>query len=112
MEIEQLKNLDDDEEMFMESHLYVTSASRQSDLKSLSLHLTMDAIYSKEDSSLIDNLRKRTHYGRPNWDVVMQNLMRQQKGKIEVFYCGPPALASILSGKCSEYNFSFRREIF
>lgn len=98
--------------MFMESHLYVTSAKKRSDLKSISLHLTLDAIYSKEDNCLNDGLRKRTHYGRPNWDIVMQNLIRQQKGKIDVFYCGPPALSKILTLKCKEYGFSFCREIF
>ena len=90
----------------------MTSAKRQSDLKSISLHLSLDALYSKEDNSLIDGLRKRTRYGRPNWDIVMQNLVRQQKGKISLFYCGPPALATLLSKKCTEYDFSFSREIF
>jgi hypothetical protein len=74
--------------------------------------LTLDALYSKEDNSLIDGLRKRTHYGRPNWDIVMQNLARQQQGKIDVFYCGPAQLATTLTEKCSEYGFAFSREIF
>lgn len=120
IEIDQRKNNAKKEEegsqceqnMFMESHLYVTSAKRQSDLKSISLHLTLDALYSKEDSHLIDGLKKRTHYGRPNWDMIMQNLIRQQNGKIDVFYCGPTALANVLSKKCSEYDFKFKREIF
>jgi len=116
MEIEQRKIMVNqkncDENMFMESHLYVTSAKRQSDLKSISLHLTLDAIYSQEENHMIDGLRKRTRYGRPNWDIVLQNLIRQQKGKIDVFYCGPPALGTILSGKCSQYNVAFCQEIF
>lgn len=90
----------------------MTSAKRQSDLKSISLHLTLDAIYSQEENHMIDGLRKRTRYGRPNWDIVLQNLIRQQKGKIDVFYCGPPALGTILSGKCSQYNVAFCQEIF
>jgi hypothetical protein len=113
MEIQQRKlSKKDDSGMFMESHLYVTSAKRQSDLKALSLQFTLDAIYSQEENNLIDGLRKRTRYGRPNWDVVMQNLIRQKKGKIEVFYCGPPALATTLTKKCKEYEVSFSQEIF
>ncbi|CAF0736842.1 unnamed protein product [Brachionus calyciflorus] len=108
MEIEQKKN----NEMFLETHLYVTSAKRQSDLRTIGLHLTLDALYSQEESSLVDGLRQRTRYGRPNWDIVMQNLIRKQKGKINVFYCGVPALATILSEKCQEYGLVFKKEVF
>jgi predicted ferric reductase len=108
MEMEQKKN----NESFLETHLYVTSAKRQSDLRSVSLQITLDAIFSQEESSLIDGLRKRTHHGRPNWDIVLQNLIRKQKGKINVFYCGLPSLANVLQNKCEEYNLTFKKEIF
>jgi predicted ferric reductase len=71
MEIEQAKCQD----TFLETHLYVTSAKRQSDLRTIGLHLTLDAICSKEESKLIDGLKKRTHFGRPNWDIVLQQVM-------------------------------------
>ena len=108
MEIEQRKN----NECFLETHLYVTSAKRQSDLKTISLQYTIDCLFSEEESSLIDGLRKRTNYGRPNWDIVMQNLIRKQQGKISMFYCGPPALANTLQIKSKQYNFSFKKEVF
>ena len=108
MEIEQRKN----NESFLETHLYVTSAKRKSDLKTISLQYTIDCLFSEEDSQLVEGLRRRTNYGRPNWDIVMQNLIRKQQGKISVFYCGPPALASTLQGKCKQYNFSFKKEVF
>jgi NADPH oxidase 5 len=108
IEIEQRKH----NENFLETHLYVTSAKRQSDLKSISLHFTLDAIFSHEDSALIDGLRQRTHVGRPNWDIIMQNMLRKKKGKIDFFYCGPPALASVLQQKCNEYKFNFKKELF
>lgn len=98
--------------LFLETHLYVTSAKRQSDLRSISLHLTLDAICSQEDSHLIDGLKKRTHFGRPNWDIVLQSLIRKQKGKINMFYCGPPNLSGVLQKKCNEYNIVFKKEIF
>jgi ferredoxin-NADP reductase len=108
MEIEQRKN----NESFLETHLYVTSAKRQSDLKTISLQYTIDCLFSEEESHLVDGLRKRTYYGRPNWDIVMQNLIRKQQGKINVFYCGPPALASTLTTKCKQYNLTFKKEVF
>jgi predicted ferric reductase len=108
MEIEQAKSQDS----FLETHLYVTSAKRQSDLRTIGLHLTLDAICSKEESHMIDGLKKRTHFGRPNWDIVLQSLIRKQKGKINMFYCGPPNLCNVLQNKCSEYNIVFKKEIF
>ncbi len=108
MEIEQRKN----NENFLETHLYVTSAKRQSDLRSINLQLTLDAIFSEEETNMVDGLLQRTHYGRPNWDIVLQNLIRKQKGKITVFYCGPPGLLNALQTKCREYNLSFKKEIF
>lgn len=108
MEIEQRKN----NESFFESHLYVTSAKRQSDLKTISLQYTIDCLFSEADSQLIEGLRQRTNYGRPNWDIVMQNLIRKQQGKISVYYCGPPALATNLQTKCKQYNITFKKEIF
>lgn len=108
MEIDQKKN----NQNFLETHLYVTSARRQTDLKSIGLHMTLDVIYSEEDSRLIEGLKQRTHYGRPNWDFVFQNLIRKQEGKISVFFCGPPSLGDVLQTKCREYNLSFKQESF
>lgn len=108
MEIEQRKH----NQNFLETHLYVTSAKRQSDMKTINLHLTLDAIFSQEESSLIDGLRQRSHSGRPNWDIVFQNLIRKQRGKINVFYCGPPNLGEILEDKCNEYKLAFTKEFF
>ena len=110
MEMEQMKQRMS--ELFLETHLYVTSAKRQSDLRSINLHMTLDAIYSKEESSLLDGLRQRTHHGRPNWDVVLQALMRKQRGKINVFYCGLDSLGHVLQKKCAEYGLTFKKEIF
>ncbi len=108
MEIDQKKN----NQNFLETHLYVTSAHRQTDLKSIGLHMTLDVIYSEEDSRFIEGLKKRTHYGRPNWDTVFQQLIRKQEGKISVFFCGPPSLSDLLQDKCTAYNLTFKKELF
>ncbi|KAG0728255.1 NADPH oxidase 5 [Chionoecetes opilio] len=67
---------------------------------------------NKEKRDLITGLKTRTNAGRPNWDKVFKQLCNQQKGKITVFYCGPPTLARTLRYKCDEYGFDFRKEIF
>ena len=50
--------------------------------------------------------------GRPNWDRVFTDLKKQNRGQITVFYCGNPAVAEIVRGKCREFGFKFRKEVF
>ncbi|XP_026680929.1 uncharacterized protein LOC103511343 [Diaphorina citri] len=67
---------------------------------------------SGEKRDLITGLKTRTNAGRPNWDRVFKHLLDQKKGKVTVFYCGPPQLARILRLKCDQFGFSFRKEVF
>ncbi|XP_020722099.1 NADPH oxidase 5 isoform X2 [Bombus terrestris] len=66
----------------------------------------------KEKRDLITGLKTRTNAGRPNWDKVFKQLQDQKKGKVTVFYCGPPQLARILRYKCDQFGFIFRKESF
>jgi hypothetical protein len=66
----------------------------------------------QEKRDLITGLKTRTNAGRPNWDKVFKQLLDQQKGKVTVFYCGPPQLGRILRVKCDQFGFSFRKEVF
>ncbi|KAJ8958729.1 hypothetical protein NQ318_016457 [Aromia moschata] len=64
----------------------------------------------KEKRDLITGLKTRTNAGRPNWDKVFKQILDQKKGKVTVFYCGPPQLARIIRMRCDQYGFSFRKE--
>lgn len=66
----------------------------------------------QEKRDLITGLKTRTNAGRPNWDKVFKQIQVQKKGKVTVFYCGPPQLAKTLRVKCDQYGFAFRKEIF
>lgn len=68
--------------------------------------------FLKEKRDLITGLKTRTNAGRPNWDKVFKQLLDQKKGKITVFYCGPPQLGRSLRLKCDQYGFNFRKEVF
>ena len=57
-------------------------------------------------------LKAKTNAGRPHWNKVFQQLRDQNKGKVTVFYCGNPALASILRKKCEDFGFDFKKEVF
>lgn len=99
-------------ERFLEMHMYITSALQKTDMKAVGLQLALDLLHEKEKRDLITGLKTRTNAGRPNWDKVFKQLVAQKKGKVTVFYCGPPQLARLLRVKCDQYGFSFRKEVF
>ncbi|KAJ0171651.1 hypothetical protein K1T71_012414 [Dendrolimus kikuchii] len=111
LEIEQAE-LGGDAERFLEMHMYITSALQKSDMKAVGLQLALDLLHEKEKRDLITGLKTRTIAGRPNWDKVFKRLQEQNKGKVTVFYCGPPQLARILKLKCNQFGFIFRKEVF
>lgn len=43
---------------------------------------------------------------------VFTELLCQKKGKISVFYCGPPSLSAELTKKCRQYGFAYKKELF
>ncbi|CAF1293761.1 unnamed protein product [Adineta ricciae] len=43
---------------------------------------------------------------------VFTDLLNEKKGKISVFYCGPPALSTTLTTKCRQYGFVYKKELF
>lgn len=81
-------------------------------MKAVSLQLALDLVAEKEKRDLITGLKTRTIAGRPNWDKVFKKIQDQKKGKVTVFYCGPPQLAKALRFKCEQFGFMFRKEIF
>ncbi|KAK9497325.1 hypothetical protein O3M35_004664 [Rhynocoris fuscipes] len=99
-------------ERFLEMHMYITSALQKTDMKAVGLQLALDLMHEKEKRDLITGLKTRTNAGRPNWDKVFKQILDQKKGKVTVFYCGPPQLARILRLKCDQFGFSFRKEVF
>lgn len=92
--------------------MYITSALQRTDMKAVSLQLAMDLLHQKEKRDLITGLKTRTTAGRPNWDKVFKKIQDQKKGKVTVFYCGPPQLAKTLRYKCEQFGFMFKKEIF
>ncbi|KAF5271691.1 hypothetical protein FQA39_LY08014 [Lamprigera yunnana] len=99
-------------ERFLEMHMYITSALQKTDMKAVGLQLALDLLHEKEKRDLITGLKTRTNAGRPNWDKVFKQILDQKKGKVTLFYCGPPQLARILRVKSDQYGFNFRKEVF
>mgnify|MGYP000341881785 FL=1 len=43
---------------------------------------------------------------------MFQKVAAEKKGKVQVFFCGSPALAKILKGHCEQFSFKFFQENF
>ncbi|CAH0550474.1 unnamed protein product [Brassicogethes aeneus] len=99
-------------ERFLDMHMYITSALQKTDMKAVGLQLALDLLHEKEKRDLITGLKTRTNAGRPNWDKVFKQILDQKKGKVTVFYCGPPELGRMLRVKCDQFGFIFRKETF
>ncbi|XP_013785082.1 NADPH oxidase 5-like [Limulus polyphemus] len=99
-------------ERFLDVHMYVTSALCKTDIRALGLQLALELMHEKEKRCLITGLKTRTQPGRPNWDMVFRSIAEQCKGRVTVFFCGPPQLARTLHTKCNKYGFTFRKEVF
>ncbi|XP_075526678.1 NADPH oxidase [Dermacentor variabilis] len=99
-------------ERFLDVHIYITSALSRTDMKAVGLQLALDLLHEKDKRCLISGLKSRTQPGRPDWEKVFQGIKEQKKGKVTVFYCGPPALSQILHDHCNRHQFAFRKEVF
>uniref|UniRef100_A0A673TVW8 NADPH oxidase 5 n=1 Tax=Suricata suricatta TaxID=37032 RepID=A0A673TVW8_SURSU len=97
---------------FLELHMYMTSALGKNDMKAIGLQMALDLLAKKENKDSITGLQTRTQPGRPDWRKVFQKVATEKKGKVQVFFCGSPALAKVLKGHCEQFSFRFFQENF
>ena len=101
-----------EQDRFLDIHMYVTSALDKSDMKAIGLQLALDLMHEKEKRDLITGLKTRTNPGRPDWDCFFREMANQRKGRVTVFFCGPPQLGRIIQSHCIPFGFAFKKEIF
>ncbi|XP_035865550.1 NADPH oxidase 5 [Phyllostomus discolor] len=97
---------------FLELHMYMTSALSKNDMKAIGLQMALDLVAKKEKKDSITGLQTRTQPGRPDWNKVFQKVAAEDKGKVQVFFCGSPALAKVLRAHCERFGFRFFQENF
>ncbi|XP_023338172.1 NADPH oxidase 5 [Eurytemora carolleeae] len=99
-------------ERFLDMHMYITSALQKTDMKAVGLQLALELLHEKSKRDLITGLKTRTIAGRPNWDKVFKQVTETRKGRVTVFFCGPPQLGKVLKLKCDQFGFDYRKENF
>ncbi|KFP73415.1 NADPH oxidase 5, partial [Acanthisitta chloris] len=97
---------------FLELHMYMTSALGKSDVKAVGLQVALDLLAAKEHRDSITGLRTRTQPGRPDWSKVFGKVAEERRGKVQVFFCGSPAMAKVIRGHCERFGFRFSKENF
>uniref|UniRef100_A0A8C8AA74 NADPH oxidase 5 n=1 Tax=Otus sunia TaxID=257818 RepID=A0A8C8AA74_9STRI len=97
---------------FLEMHMYMTSALSKNDMKAIGLQMALDLLATKEQRDSITGLRTRTQPGRPDWIKVFGKVAEEKKGKVQVFFCGSPALAKVIRVHCECFGFRFFKENF
>ncbi|KAM4661674.1 NADPH oxidase 5-like [Amazona ochrocephala] len=97
---------------FLEMHMYMTSALGKHDMKAIGLQMALDLLAAKEQRDSITGLRTRTQPGRPDWSKVFGKVAEEKRGKVQVFFCGSPALAKVIRVHCERFGFLFFNERF
>ncbi|XP_041356089.1 NADPH oxidase 5-like isoform X2 [Gigantopelta aegis] len=98
--------------MKLEMHMYMTSALSKSDVKGIFLQMALDYFHNKEKRDIITGLKTRTHPGRPSFNKLFKKISEENLGKVKVFFCGSPFVATQLKELCEKYDFDFCKEIF
>lgn len=95
----------------LDIHLCMTGA--KSGVTAFGLELARDVMHAAGRSDIITGLRTRTHLGHPDWDVELTKIAAWHKpNPVEVFYCGPPALAKKIEPICQRLGMRFHEERF
>ncbi|NXL67928.1 NOX5 oxidase, partial [Chordeiles acutipennis] len=97
---------------FLEMHMYMTAALSKNDMKAIGLQMALDRLAAKEQRDSITGLRTRTQPGRPDWSKVFGKVAEEKRGKVQVFFCGSPALAKVIRVHCEHFGFRFFKENF
>ena len=79
--------------------IYLTGKVGEDDMNNIMVH----EVGAETDT--ITSLRAPTHFGRPNWDTVFENIAgRHPSTDVGVFFCGPQPLSKKLHSMCNKYS--------
>ncbi|XP_062589559.1 uncharacterized protein LOC134251193 [Saccostrea cucullata] len=98
-----LKNFDqqmaeDGHSEFLNYYIYLTRGWDKNQAQNIILH-------EHEDVDPVTGLAQKTHYGRPNWDKIFQDLAKSHPStSVGVFFCGPGALSMTLHKMCNKHS--------
>ena len=102
--------VEDDKKFHCQIQFYVTGDMSKTDISHIVLNET-------NERDIITNLKSKTYYKRPNWDVVLGKVARDYGGRIGIFYCGSKLAIPAILENAEKYTdektvFEFHKENF
>jgi hypothetical protein len=69
---------------------------------------------AQRGGDVLTGLRTHTTMGTPDFDRLLESFYRADPAlpKPRIFFCGPPALGSIVARSCHRLGLAFRSERF
>ena len=101
----------DDKENLFDFHMCMDG--RGAGATALGVELAREVMHSQGRSDLLTGLHTHTHVGPPDWDAMLADVAKwHPKEKVDVFFCGPPGLATKIRVICEKHGMRFREERF
>lgn len=101
----------EDHDNLLDIRIYMTGAREQ--LDAAALELAREVFHAKTHRDVVTGLGARTRFGRPDWEALLTEFLREHApARVEVFMCGPHALANELAPLCRKLGLGFRQEVF
>jgi len=71
------------------------------------------ALHEEEQVDVVTGLQQKTHYGRPNWDLIFKQLADDHPNtSTGVFFCGPAVLSDTLHTMCNKHSTAGARFVY
>jgi predicted ferric reductase/Ca2+-binding EF-hand superfamily protein len=89
----------------IEAHQYLSTV--QTNENTCQLKMFQQFVHEQTGKDFVSGLESKqlTHFGRPDWDKIFQQVKAKHPGEeIGVFFCGPHALDNILAEICRKYS--------
>lgn len=95
----------------LEVHLCMTGA--RSGATAMGLEVAREIMHAWGRSDIITGLHTHTHMGPPDWEAMLGQIRAiHGDAEVDVFFCGPPGLATKLRPVCERLDMPFREERF
>jgi len=89
----------------LEVHIFVTELQQKFDLRTIMLYICEKQFHKIHNASLFTGLRSSTHFGRPDFDDLFEQLQSVEPAdQVRVFSCGPSNLLASVDDACNHCN--------
>lgn len=101
----------DPDRRLLDVQIYLTGVTV--DMTAATLDVAMDVYQAETGRDLFTGLRNRTNLGRPDWPAIFRRIAAEHAGtRVDIYFCGPPALSTVLGALAAQHGFGYHKENF